>query len=163
MTRFRPRVLSIPLAAMLAVVVPGCADEAGSASAEDDFSSNQATLLDFDFDGELVTDYAWDAEQTVQDQLLYTIGHLNADNSVGRLDNVVLTNVVKATIDGGKTKVTYHAKLPVAWGRKTNLPTSYALSLPRDVSSAGQQAFTDKYKASCVDWGAHDVDAGSMW
>ena len=150
------------LASLVVLLAPGCADPAGSATDEGDFSSNQATLLDFEFDGELLSDYAWNPQQTIQDQLLYTIGHLNADNSVGRLDNVTLTNVQKTT-EGGKTKITYHAKLPVAWGRKANLPTSYALSLPRDVSMAGQQAFTDKYKHDCVDWGAHDVDTGSMW
>ncbi len=151
-------------AALVALSATGCADEVAGAGAarDDDFSSNQATLLDFEFDGELVTDSTWNPQQTIQDQLLYTIGHLNTDDSVGRLDNVTLTNVV-TTPEGGKTKITYRAKLPVAWGRKTNLPSTYELALPRDVSFAGQQAFTDKYKTSCVDWGAHDVDTGSMW
>jgi hypothetical protein len=160
----RSRVLPLPLVLLaLSLAAPGCAEDTAPVADESDFSSNQATLLDFEFDGELVSDYAWNPQQTIQDQLLYTIGHLNADSSVGRLDNVVLTNVVKSQVDATKTKITYHAKLPVAWGRKTNLPTSYALSLPRDVSASGQQSFTDKYKASCVEWGAHDVDTGSMW
>lgn len=151
------------LAALVALAAPGCAAEPNDAGQQEgDFSSNQATLLDFEFDAELTTDFSWNAQQTIQDQLLYTIGHLNADNSVGRLDNVVISNV-QTTKDGATTKISYHAKLPVAWGRKTDLPTTYAFALPRDISSAGQQAFTDKYKASCVDWGAHDVDTGSMW
>ena len=36
-------------------------------------------------------------------------------------------------------------------------------SCPLDISSAGQSAFTEKYKDDCVDFGAHDVDAGIMW
>ena len=125
-------------------------------------SSVLATVLDFEFDGSLVTDYAWDTRRVVQDQLLFTIGHLNGDKSVGRLDRLDLTNVA-TTSEGGKTRVTYHARMPVAWGSKTNLPTQYTLTLPLDVSYSGQQAFTDKYKHDCVEAGAHDVDSGSMW
>ena len=33
----------------------------------------------------------------------------------------------------GSTRVTYHARLPVAWGSKTRLPTSYDFVLPRRV------------------------------
>jgi hypothetical protein len=151
--------------ALSVFVLAGCASESspGTGTEEPEFSSNQATLLDFEFDGELQTDSSWNDKQTIQDQLLYTIGHLNADKSVGRLDNLVLTNVVKTNIDGGKIKLTYHAKLPVAWGSKTNLPTSYVLTLPKDTSSEGITAFTEAHKHSCVDHGAHDVDSGSMW
>jgi hypothetical protein len=147
------------------VALAGCSrDTAGSeVGAENAFSSNQATQLDFEFDAELVTDFVWNDSQTIQDQLLYTIGHLNGDRSVGRLDNLELSNVKRTSIDGGKTKITYHAKLPVAWGSKTDLPTSYEFALPLDISQAGQQAFTDAHKETCVDWGAHEVDTGSMW
>ncbi|MBS2016695.1 MAG: PPC domain-containing protein [Deltaproteobacteria bacterium] len=152
-----PVVLSI-------VGLVGCASESAEPAADDsDFSSNQATLLDFEFDAELETDSVWNEKQTIQDQLLYTIGHLNHDNSVGRLDNLELSNIQRTSLDGGKTKLSYHAKLPVAWGRKSNLPSTYELVLPRDNSFAGIQAFTEKYKHDCVDWGAHDVDSGSMW
>ncbi|MBX3214984.1 MAG: PPC domain-containing protein [Labilithrix sp.] len=143
----------------------GCAaDSAGGEEATDEgaFSSDQATLLDFEFDGSLVTDSSWNDKQTIQDQLLYTIGHLNAQKSVGRLDTLELTNITKTNV-GGKIEIAYHAKLPVAWGSKTNLPATYELKLPKDVSHAGQQAFTEAHKRTCVDWAAHDVDAGSMW
>jgi hypothetical protein len=146
------------------VALAGCASESVSETETDEgaFSSNQATLLDFEFDAELSTDSSWNDKQTIQDQLLYTIGHLNSDKSVGRLDNLVLSNIQRTEADG-KIKLAYHAKLPVAWGTKTNLPTSYTLALPRDVSRAGLSAFTDKHKGTCVEHGAHDVDAGSMW
>ncbi|AKU93555.1 Alkaline serine protease [Labilithrix luteola] len=163
----RPRV-AFTFAPLLAGIVTlvACTSEADHDDTdvgEGAFSSNQATLLDFDFDGELVTASSWNDNQTIQDQLLYTIGHLNADKSVGRLDNLVLSNVRRSTEAGGKIKITYHAKLPVAWGRKTNLPSTYSFTLPRDVSTSGVTAFTDAHKTSCVDWGAHDVDSGSMW
>jgi hypothetical protein len=138
-----------------------CGEETGQD--EDYFTSNQATLLTFEFDGELTTTDSWNVEQSIQDQLLYTIGHLNGDNSVGRLDTVVLSNIATDRLDDGTTHVKYHAVMPVGWGSKTNLPTSYAFTLPKLVDTAGQQAFTDKYKATCVEHGAHDVDASSMW
>lgn len=151
------------LAAVVGLAACSSAEEETTDVGEGAFSSNQATLLDFDFDGELVTTSSWNDNQTIQDQLLYTIGHLNADKSVGRLDNLVLSNVRRSTEAGGKTKITYHAKLPVAWGSKTNLPSTYKFTLPRDVSSSGTTAFTEAHKTTCVDWGAHDVDSGSMW
>jgi len=51
----------------------------------------------------------------------------------------------------------------VGWGSKTNLPESYDLVLPKNLDYDGKQAFTEAYKHDCVDWGAHDVDTGSMW
>lgn len=125
-------------------------------------SSVEAVVVDFEFDGELVTDSSWNAKAKIQDQLLYTIGHLNGDRSVGRLDKVQLTDV-QTTPDGDKYRITYHARLPVAWSKRNDIPATYTLRLPRNVSYAGLEAFTEKYSHSCVDWGAHDVDSGSMW
>ncbi len=147
-------------------LLAGCASPSGAGDttneSEEAFASDQATLLEFEFDASLVTDFSWHDEQTIQDQLLYTIGHLNHDNSVGRLDALELSDIVKTERDG-KIEIKYHAKLPVAWGSKTNLPTSYEFKLPRDVSYAGQYAFTEAHKHTCVDPAAHDVDIGSMW
>lgn len=123
-------------------------------------SSREATFLVFEFDGRLEGTSIWSADGAIRDQLLYTIGHLNGDRSVGRLDDLELTNV-KTAQSGGKSVVTYHARLPVAWGKPASVPAKYALTLPLDAD--GYAAFTAKYKASCVDPGAHDVDEGSMW
>ena len=49
----------------------------------DAYSSSEAVLLDFEFDGELTASNVWDAKSTIEDQLLYTIGHLNGDRAVG--------------------------------------------------------------------------------
>lgn len=125
-------------------------------------SSVQAVVVDFEWDGEAVVDSAWNIENTIEDQLLYTIGHLNGENSVGRLDKLELTNVETTDVDG-KKKITYHAKMPVAWGKKNAVPTKYKLRIPRDASYSGYDKFTTKYKSTCVDWAAHDVDSGSMW
>src|SRR5687768_4636994 len=103
----------------------GCSVARDASEGEEDlrddegaFSSREATLLDFEFDGQMLTSGTFNLKQRIQDQLLYTIGHLNGQKSVGRLDRLELTNIV-STPEGSLTKVTYHAKLPVAWGSKT--------------------------------------------
>jgi hypothetical protein len=159
--------------ALAAAALPaaGCAIDAYQDASPEDVtkagdgkfdSSIEAVIVDFELDGELVTDSSFNLNQKIQDQLLYTIGHLNGDRSVGRLDKVVLSDVQSRVVDG-KTVVTYHARLPVAWGRKANIPTAYTLKLPRDVSRAGQEAFTAAYMQRCVDFSAHDVTSGNMW
>ncbi len=157
--RTHPLFLAVPL--LLAPLA--CGTEDANDSGEDKFSSNQATLLSFEFDGEFLTGsvFGGDAE-LIEDQLLFTIGHLNGDHAVGRLDAVKLTNVTR-TKEGTKTLIKYHAELPVSWGSKTNLPTTYSFRLPRDLGFEARDAFTEKYKHDCVDFGAHDVDSSSMW
>ena len=147
----------------------GCVDEAdlydGETVKSDDGkadSSALAVFVDAEWNGTLVTDSSWNDESTIQSQLFYTVGQLNGMNSVGRIDKAVVTNIVKTTV-GGKTQITYKAKLLVAWGNRTNVPSSIQLKLPLDVSSAGQTDFATKYSQSCVDAAAHDVDSGSMF
>ncbi len=154
-----------PLLALAPVLAMGCAAPSAEEheTTDQEFSSREAVQLDFELDGELVTDTTWNAKAKIQDQFLYTIGHLNGERSVGRLDKLELTNVQSEAVGDGTYRVTYHARLPVAWGNKNAVPGSYAFKLPRAVSYAGLEAFTTKYKASCVDWSAHDVDSGSMW
>ena len=156
---------------LTSVLAVGCVDDAaddlyaGEAVKSDDDKSDSsflATFLDAEWDGTLVTDFSFDNASTIQSQLLYTVGQLNGMTAVGRIDKVVLSNVVKSTV-GGKTQIKYHAKLLVAWGKKSAIPASIELSLPLDVSSSGQTAFATKYGHDCIDVGAHDVDSGSMF
>ena len=147
----------------------GCADGPGAAvdhvKAEPgkDDSSAVASFLDFHFEGELVTDSSWRPAGQIEDQLLYTIGQLNEHNSVGRLDILKLSDIETEELGENSYRITYTATLPVAWGSRTNLPETFELRLPRDVSYAGKQAFTEAYSHDCVDRGAHDVDSGSFW
>ena len=54
------------------------------------YPPGSTVFIDIEFDGSLLTDSSWNAENQIEDQLLYTIGHLNADRSVGRLDRLAL-------------------------------------------------------------------------
>ena len=157
------------LLAATALAAPACTTEEDLYDGEEVKSedgktdtSALAVFVDFTFEGTLLTDSSWNDKQTVQDQLLYTVGMLNEFNSVGRVDKATITNITKSTV-GGKTQIKYKAVLPVSWGKRNAVPQTQELQLPLDISSAGQQAFADKYKHDCVDFSAHDVDAGSMF
>jgi hypothetical protein len=125
-------------------------------------SSAEAIFVDMAFEGELITDTNYLINSQIDKQLLYTIGHLNGDRAVGRLDKVQLSEIKFESVEGG-IQVRYKASIQVAWGQKDNVPATYDLILPRDVSYKGLEAFTEAYSHDCVDFGAHDVDSGSMW
>ncbi|MBA3453327.1 MAG: PPC domain-containing protein [Deltaproteobacteria bacterium] len=157
------------LLAISALAAPACVAEDdmydGEAIKSEDGKADASALAVFvnmDIKGSLLTDSSWDDTKTIQDQLLYTVGHLNEQNSLGRIDKMVLKSATKTTV-GGKTRIDYEVTLPVAWGKRNAVPNTYTLKLPMDISSAGQTAFATKYSHDCVDVGAHDVDAGSMF
>jgi len=128
-------------------------------------SSVEAVFVNFEFDGQLLASSFFNPRSAIDDQLLYTVGHLNGtdSNGVGRLDKVQITDIQTSSVADGKTLITYHAVLPAAWGHPNDIPETHTFRLPKDLSFAGQEAFTEKYKDSCVDHGAHDVDTGIMW
>jgi hypothetical protein len=125
-------------------------------------ASVEAIVVDFEFDATVVATSSFNPAGKIEDQLLYTIGHLNGDNSVGRLDQLQLSGVHTQSVDG-QTVISYHARLPVAWGDRDSVPETYELTLPRAISISAQDDFTEAYSHSCVDFGAHDVTRGSMW
>src|SRR5688500_8307975 len=96
------------LTLMLAAALTGCVDnqeitvgpgdvtKAGDGKFD---SSVEAVIVDFEFDGSLVSDSSFNAAQQVKDQLLFTMGQLNGDNGVARLDRVVLSNVKTTSVN----------------------------------------------------------------
>ncbi len=175
----KPRCCAAALSLLtLVLVLSGCGEDAAEiaapatldASAEDVTkveigkadSSAEAVFVDMDFAGELLSDSTWRPESQIEDQLLYTIGQLNGDDAVGRLDKLRLREIKTERVDG-RIKITYRATLQVAWGRKNAIPATYTFKLPRDISSQALSGFAERYGHDCVDFGAHDVDAGSMW
>ncbi|MBA3462239.1 MAG: PPC domain-containing protein [Deltaproteobacteria bacterium] len=164
------RLATILATAALAIPVAACVtdeqeiDDGETVKSEDGKTdaSALAVFLDMEFQGTLLTDSSWNDKATIEDQLLYTVGHLNGTDAVGRIDRAVLSGITKTTV-GGKTQIKYTVKLPVAWRKSIPVPATYEFKLPKDISSAGQTAFATKYSHDCVDFGAHDVDAGSMF
>ena len=153
------------LAALLPVLAYGCAaptSEDDGAEGEEAFTSASAKLLDFEFDGE-VTTAGGDPQQTIKDQMLFTIGQLNGKTGVGRLDKLAITNV-RSERQGDLTRIRYHAKLPVSIAKTARISRGFTLILPKRADFAGQEAFFTKYGAtSCTDPFAHDNETGIYW
>lgn len=170
----RSWLLTFAFAGTCALVAPGCDDGTGSepsptatASEAREGSSKadasvEAVFLDLHFDATVLASSCFNPSQRIEDQLLFTIGQLNGERSVGRLDQLALTNVTTTSVEGG-CELSYSARLPVAWGIRDKVPETYTFVLPRSVTYAAAEAFATKYSHDCVDWGAHDVDSGSMW
>jgi hypothetical protein len=159
-TFFATAALATPLAACIGAGDDQPLDGEGVKSEDGkDDASALALFVDFQWKGSFAATSAWNLRQTVSDHLLYTIGQLNGSNAVGRLDKLELVGT--PTFANGK--VSYEAKMPVAWGDKTNVPASFELILPASNTSSALESFATKYSHSCVDFGAHDVDSGSMW
>ncbi|HVH42585.1 MAG TPA: hypothetical protein VM925_09580 [Labilithrix sp.] len=151
---------SVPV--LLAVGCSAAGEPSSSDGSEASYTSASAKLLDFEFDGEVFT-AGGDAQQTIKDQMLFTIGQLNGRVGVGRLDKLALSNVT-STREGALTRVKYHAKLPVSLSTRATIGSSYTLLLPKRADWTGQEAFYKKYNAAgCTDWSAHDLETGIYW
>lgn len=146
--------------ALVAAATGGCTAPSPSEEYDQPFTSDVATLVDFDFDGQL-TAASTNATGLVRAQLLYSVGQLNGENGVAQLQKLKLTNVTTTAIGGGLYRVKYHAHLPVAWGSKVNLPSAYRLTLP--LRADAPTAFKTKYGASCNDGEGADVTVGNFW
>ena len=148
---------------ILALLFSGCSElETPEPTGEEKLSSAIASFVNFEWSGELYTNSCTRPEAAIDKQILYTVGQLNGFNSVGRLDQVKIGDVTFEPVESG-CFITYTAVMPVAWGYRSDAPKTFELILPRDVSYAGQEKIVSKYTKNCLDWGAHDVDAGVFW
>jgi Bacterial pre-peptidase C-terminal domain len=125
-------------------------------------ASALGVFLDATFTGKVSVESSWDDRATIQDHLLFTVGQLNGMTAVGRVDKAELSNITKTTT-GGKTVISYTAKLPIIWSKRNSIPATIDLWMPTDMSSTAQTAFVTKYGTKCVDADAHEVDTGSMF
>jgi hypothetical protein len=151
-------VLLFTLAAGCAGSIEGTND---IVSAEEPFSSANSTLLDAEWDGEIRSRSNTNLSGQIKSQVMYAIGQLNAEPGVARVSKLALTNI-RTTYTGGLYKITYHAKMPVAWGSKTDLPTTYTFTLPKRIDQTGQTAFLAKYAPTCSD-APSDATLGNYW
>ena len=149
MSMRRRALLPLVLGGIVACEAPPREGEERVARTEQAFTSNESVLVDFDLDGSILADT--DDEPTLRAligaQLMYSIGALNADRSVGRHERLVLSQIARAP----NGAVTYHAHLPVAWGRPGPAPSTYDLRLPARAGESDQTAFAAKYGETCTD------------
>ncbi len=159
----RAALLSL-LLPLIAACAPGSEPIPDEEASEDSkpFSSARATLLTFEFDGTLTAPWQSNTTKLIKDQLFYTVGQLNAHESVARLDKVVLTNVKAVANGDGWMRVTYHASLPVGWGQTSDIPETFDLTLPKKIGPQSLSTFATDYGPTCSDEPS-DVTSGNFW
>jgi hypothetical protein len=159
MRRYRPALLLSVLTAC--VSAPEAGERFGIGAQR--FESGEAVLVDFEFDGKVLAPptQVEHADSLITAQLMYAVGHLNADRSVPRFDRLELSNIV-IEYRQERVEVSYHAKLPVAWGGAVR-PQQYTLTLPARAGEADQVGFAAKYASTCSDPSGGVVDAGRMF
>ena len=155
---FRPLILICLMA-----LTYGCSSlNEFQSDAETKNASAIASFHDFEWEGVVETDNCFRPLNAIDQQLLYTVGQLNGDNSVGRLDQVNISEYEWTETDDG-CRIVYKASMPVAWGAPGAVPSSYTLVLPRHVGWDALDDFVEKYTDTCLKWGASDVDSGVFW
>ena len=98
----------------LLILAAACGGAPQLAAEDQNFTSDVATLLVMDFDSSLVTSSAANPAGQIRAQLLYAVGHLNAEPGVARLDKLNLSSLKTTALGGGLYRISYHVKLPVA-------------------------------------------------
>lgn len=139
------RVLSLGLLLVTAACSASSSSDADDAAGA--ITSNEDAIVDFTFDGEVVTTPEVDEKKAIHDQLFYTVGQLTtqfeANGMVGRVE---LGSVASAR-QGAMKKITYKARMPVAWPKGRAIPTKQDIVLPRDTTKFS--AFNSKYDGKC--------------
>ncbi len=158
------RRLALSLACVLPVLSAACAatpetDGSGEAA----YTSASAKLLDFTFQGEVTTSAGASPEDVIRDQMLFTIGQLNGQVGVGRLDKLSLSDI-KTSRDGALVRVKYKATLPVSLSKDSRVGRTFTLLLPKRGDGIGKDEIFAKYeRTSCTDPWAHDNEPGIYW
>jgi hypothetical protein len=151
-----------------AIALAGCAPSGAGFGdelpdeGERPFTSEDATLLDFDFRGEAVAPWSTTPAKAIDEQLLFTVGQLNAFRSVARLDRAVVTEV-KVTANGdGLARIRYRVRVPVGWG-EPQLPDAFELVLPRRITASALAGLEAAHGGTCSDADAATVTPGNFW
>ena len=156
------RAIALSTLALLCALPVACAPAADDAEVDGDdapITSNDAQIVDFNFDSAVTTTAGEDQRKAIVAQLFYTIGALTSEHEAnGQVGRVELTNVKSADAGGGKVKLSYHARLPVAWPKGRAVPRRYDVVLPTDTTAL--RAFNAKYDGSC---GRNEYGQETFW
>lgn len=141
--RFGWAALGLTLAAGAA-----CAGDEGR-SAEENLTSESAVFLELAFEGEVVVPTDEDASQRrkrYESQMFYLAGELDkAHGAHGQFGFVEVEELGETQLEDGLTRVTYMAKLPVAWPKRRDVPETYRVVMPKRLDAAGLSDFNAKY------------------
>ncbi|MBT7611077.1 MAG: hypothetical protein HN576_15045 [Bacteriovoracaceae bacterium] len=116
------------------------------------------------------TNYDYNLKREIKEQLMYVIGQMNGlDGGSPDMNRLEISVNKKERLESGLYKVTYAAKLFLAWPNDVNFPETYELILPQggDYNSLNRffKAFgSDENSGSkCLDGHAHDVTQEIFW
>ncbi len=152
------------------VCAAGCGLEPldGAPNGEEAFSSARATLVEFEFAGEVQAPTVANASGRIRAQLMYTVGQLNGESSVARLGALSLSDIRKVHHRGAPPDqaytIRYRARMQVAWGRGTP-PKTYPLVLPSRVDDAFAEQLVTRYgsQPACRDPGREAINKENYW
>lgn len=146
-----------PLGLLLA-----CSSPAGSDGGDHDqaITSNVATFVEMELDGEVVAARSDDTKKAIHAQLFYTVGDFTSFDANGRVGFVNLSNVTSEDAGEDSVKIRYHAVLPVAWPKDKSVPDKYTIVVPKRVDAAGLSAFNDAYDGKC---GTNEYGRDVFW
>ena len=94
------------------------------AESEDALTSKDAQIVDDIFRGEVVAAPNEDAKKAIVRQLFYVVGPLTRLDANAQVGRVQLTEVTER-IENGKKRITYAARLPVAWPKASRSMTTW--------------------------------------
>ncbi len=146
-----------------ALVAFGCSAAPSNDEGTDAFgelTSDEATFLDFQFEGEVIAPSTVVARQAIITQLYYTEGRLTHLGGNSRPGYVKLKGVKSEPAGEGLQKIKYKAELPVLWPARTRQPTEYRVAYPRQVDQASLDAFNAKYDGRC---GKNEYGQATFW
>ena len=143
---------------LASLIASACGDENNKidvGQAEEDLTSVIADFYDFEWDGMLIAS-GGSVEYNINQQIRYTVGQLNGDNSLGRLDEIVISDVV---VDG--STITYHCKMTVAWGYYFPPGSTYTFYMPKNMGTLS--TFVTGYAETCFDFHDYEPNTGNGW
>ncbi|MDB4996202.1 MAG: Alkaline serine protease [Myxococcaceae bacterium] len=134
------------MAALSLVACAGAADPSDEQADEDALTSKDAQIVDLVFRGEVLAGKSDDAKKAIVTQLFYTVGPLTLREANSQVGRVALTDVVEH-VEGTKKRISYTARLPVAWRKTARVAATQDIVLPRDLTRIA--AFNAKYEGTC--------------
>ncbi len=125
-----PSNVTSKLGALCLVLAASCAVESPaeelSPESDDALSSNQQSFYSVEISAELTGEANVPNSDLVLRQLLYTVGVLNAYESVANIGTITLKSAAETPLAGGMKRLKYVTRLQVAWAKARALPSTFA-------------------------------------
>lgn len=151
----------------IATALSACGISQSSISTPE-FSSAHSIALDGVIDNGTIytsTTNPFLVKNEIREQLRFSVGHLNGNNGVADLNRLEISvQETEKNARGDLNRVSFAAKLFVAWPVEVAIPTIYTMTLPSQGDYNFLAQFFDHYGvAECMDTATHDAQMGNHW